>query len=724
MHDPRRRKLFLITRRRFVRSAMALGGLALGLELPAQEGGPLPAVHGGQALRPPSAFLEIGIDDTITITTPAVEMGQGGHTAMPMMIVEELGGDWIRVKIQDAPAMAVYNNPLFGQQSTVGSFSVRGWFQELRRVGAAAREMLVRTAAADWGVPPTECTAAHSVIIHARSGRKCTFGSVALRAAMLPVPQQPSLKPANAFTLIGTSPRRVDIADKVDGSARFGIDARLPGMLYAAIKACPTFGGKMRSFDDSEANASPGYYATVALPEALMVVASTYWQARRALARVKVDWDLGPLANLDSEHVSERLRSGTAEQGSVARHDGDAEAGLASAASTIEALYEAPYLAHACMEPMNCTVRLENSACEVWCGTQSPQRVQHAVAEAVGLSPERVTVHTMYLGGGFGRRGEPDWAAQAAAAAKATGRPVKLIWSREEDIQHDFYRPAAAVRFRGGVDASGRLVALDCNVATSAVPAFMARAGAAFYTEGIASTHYAIPNFRVSGVNKNIGVRFGFWRSVNDSHNPFMLEGFIDELAHHVKQDPYQFRRSMLQLDDEPVRRQLAVLDLIARKANWEHPPPGHFLGISAFESFGSFIGAVAEVSVTDQIVTLHRVISAIDCGTAIHPNNIEAQIEGGMVFGLTAVLYGEITLERGAVRQSNFNDYRILTMAQMPRVECYLIPSSAAPGGVGEPGTGPIAPALCNALYAATGKRVRSLPLSKSGYTFNVSRA
>ncbi len=716
-----RRKPPIVTRREFIQTAAAIGGgLALALDLNAQEGGPPPGMR-PRPPKPPSAFVQIGRDNAITIVTPAVEMGQGGHTSMPMIIMDELGGDWERLRVLEAPAAPVYNNPLMGQQATVGSFSVRGWYAELRRIGAAAREMLVQAAAKEWDVPPGDCSVSRSKIIHRPTGRTRTFGSVAARAAELPVPQYPTLKPNSDFTVIGTSPPRVDIPAKVNGSARYGIDIRLPDMLYAAVKACPTFGGRIRSFDDGAAKRLPGYHATVALPDAIIIVARSYWQAQKALDTVTVEYDLGRLGTLDSAEVSRRLRAGTTEPGEAARHDGDVQRALASAATVLEAVYEVPYLAHACMEPMNCTVRGDSESCEVWCGTQMPQAAQAAAAAVFNLPASRVKVYTQYLGGGFGRRGQADYVAQAAAAAKAVGRPVKLLWTREEDIQHDWYRPAAAIRFRGGISSTGQLVALDCHVATSSAPDFGGPARAAFYTGGVSDTTYAIPNVRVTGVNKDIGIRFGFWRSVNDSHNPFMLEGFIDEIAHHLNQDPYRFRRSMLQHADG--RRQLAVLDLIAEKAGWDHPAPGHFFGISAFAAFGSFIGTVAEVSVEDKFVTLHRVVSAIDCGVAVHPDNIVAQMEGGMVFGLTAALRGEITLEHGAVLQNNFNDYPMLMLGDMPRIECYIVPSTEPPGGVGEPGTAPIAPALGNAIYAATGTRVRALPLSKYGFALVAAR-
>jgi isoquinoline 1-oxidoreductase beta subunit len=736
-----------VTRRDFVRSAASLGaGLVLGVYLPSrravgQENAPASAAKAAPP-RAPSAFLRIAPDDTITLVTPSVEMGQGGHTALPMILMEELGGDWKRLKVEDAPAAAVFNNPMFGVQVTAGSFSVRGWYTELRRTGAAAREMLIAAAAQQWGVAATECTAVNSIITHAPSGRTCTYGSVAAAAAGLPIPAQPALK-SGKFALIGTSPLRVDLADKVDGSAQYGIDVKVPGMLYGAVKTCPTLGGKLKAFDDAKAKQSPGFHTTVALPDGVIVVARSYHQAKKALALVTVDYDLGPLAGVDSAKVSQRLHDGFNEKGTVARDDGNVDAAFANVASTgpasggaaagfvasaqaagvptLEAVYEVPFLAHACMEPMNCTVRSDESGAEVWCGTQSPQVAQAAAAKVLGLAPEKVRVNTLYLGGGFGRRGEADYVAQAAAAAKAAGRPVKLIWTREEDIQHDFYRPAAAIKFRAAIDGGKALKALECNIVTASKPTF-AFPGPPFYTEGVYNLSYAIPNLRVTGVDKNIGVRFGFWRSVNESHNPFMLEGFIDEIAHQVGEDPYQFRRSML-LHPEAARL-LGVLDAVAEKGGWGRARPGHGLGIAAFEAFGSYIGSVVEVSVKGKAVTLHKVVTVIDCGVAIHPDNIRAQLEGGMVYGLAAVLRGEITLQNGAVQQGNFTDYPMLTMAEMPRTESYILPSTAPPGGIGEPGTGPIAPALANAIYAATGTRVRSLPLSKHGFTFSVARA
>jgi isoquinoline 1-oxidoreductase beta subunit len=721
MSDPLTAPGGALNRREFIHAtAAAGGGLLLAFTWPGRR---LEAEPSMPAPRAPSAFLQIGTDDTITITSPAVEMGQGGHTAMPMILIEELGGDWNRVIVQDAPAAVVYNNPVFHQQSTVGSFSVRGWYTELRRIGAAARDLLLQAAADDWGVPAAELNAANSVISHAPSGRSRRFGSVATMAARLPIPAEPRLKSSADFKLIGTSPRRLDLSEKIDGSARYGIDVTLPNMLYGAVKTCPTLSGTLKSFDDSAAKVAPGFHATVPLRDGVIVIADSYWRAQQALGRVRVEYEPGRLAGVDSARISQILRAALAEPGALVRNEGDAPAAVAGSPATLEAVYEVPYLAHACMEPMNCTARIDADGCEVWCGTQAPQAAQAAAAGVLGIPADWVRVHTLYMGGGFGRRGEADFVAQAVTAAKAAGRPIKLIWSREEDIQHDYYRPAAVIRFRAAFAGAKRLSALECVVVTSSSPTRIG-AGPAFYTGSISDSNYsyAIPNFRVTGLDKDVGVRFGFWRSVNESHNPFMLEGFIDEIAHHLKLDPYEFRRSLLQ--HERGQRQLAVLDLAADKAGWRHRRPGHALGIAAVEAFGSYIATVADISMNGQQIRLHRVVTAIDCGVAIHPDNIHAQLEGGMVYGLTAALRGNITLADGAVEQSNFTDYRMLTLGEMPRFECHVMPSTAAPGGIGEPGTAPIAPALANAIYAATGNRLRSLPLSSHGLTYAAQRS
>lgn len=709
-----------LSRRDFIYATAAVGGgLALGIRLQAQEGPRPPAAPA--PVRPPSAFIQIDPDDTITITTPAVEMGQGGHTSLPMIMMEELGGDWRKLKVQDAAAAKVYNNPINNRQTTVGSFAVRGWYNELRRFSAAAREMLVTAGAARLGVPASECVAANSVITHTPSGRKIGYGSVAAAAASLPVPQQPVLKKIEDFKIIGTSPNRVDVPAKVDGSAQYGIDKRLPNMLYGAVRAAPQVTGKLKTYDDSAARAMKGFHSTVALENAVVVLAASWWQAKKALEKVKTEFEPGKLGGIDSAKVSSILRGGFSEPGTATRNDGAVDSALAAATNVIEAVYEVPYLAHACMEPMNCTAQVSGDSCEIWCGTQAPQDAQAAAAAALKIPAERVTVHTMYLGGGFGRRGESDYVAQAAAAAKAAGRPVKLLWTREEDLQQDYYRPASAVRFRASLGADGSLQALDSHVISASSPNFGGNRPPAF-TGGISDSRYNIPNFRVTGINKDIGLRWGFWRSVNLSHNPYMFEGFIDELAVLAKQDPYQFRRRLLQ--HEKGQRQLAVLDLAAEKAGWGKAPKGHFQGIATTEGFGSIVACVAEISLQGEAIVIHRIVTTIDCGVAVHPANILAQVEGGAIYGLTAMARGEITLDNGAVQQTNFHDYPMLMMVQAPVSDCYIVPSKEPPGGVGEPGTGPITPAIANAIFAATGKRVRSLPLSHHNIEVSAARA
>ena len=713
MNQYRRRRTFNLNRRAFIKSGAALGsGLVLSFKLPL-----VGAQQPASGVRNPRGFIQIAPDDRIKLLLPSVEMGQGSNTSLPMIILEELEGDWDRIDVHHAPVADIYKNPWIHAQITVGSFSVRGWYDELRKVGAAAREMLVRAAAEEWGVPPGECTASKSVIRHSASSRSLSFGQVAAHAADLPVPVDPPLKPADQYTLIGTPAPRTDTPLKVNGSARYGIDVSVPGMLYATVKTCPVFGGRLKSFDDSAAKSMPGYHATVRLPDGVAVVATSYWRARKALDKVRVEYDPGPVAALDSDKVSAALRgSFDAPEAIIARNDGDAMATLENSATVIEAVYEVPYLAHACMEPMNCTADVKANSCEVWVSTQAPGRTRAAAAKTAGLPHHKVRVHSMFLGGGFGRRGEVDFVVQAVTVSRAVGRPVKLLWSREEDIRHDYYRPAAAIRFHGGVDRNGRVIALDARVVTASEPASR-RPGPPMYTLGVADTAYTIPNYHVTGLNKDLGVPFGFWRSVNHSHNPYMMEGFIDELAYKLGQDPYLFRRSLLQ--GKKGRRHLGALDLAAHKAGWGKPlPPGHYLGIAATEAYGSWIANVAEVSVKDKVITLHKVVSAIDCGVAVNPDTINAQLEGGMVYGLTAALRGVIHIDKGAVRESNFHDYPVLKLNEMPVVETYVMPSSEAPGGVGEPGAAPIAPALANAIFAATGQRLRTLPLSVHGYS------
>jgi isoquinoline 1-oxidoreductase subunit beta len=705
----------VLTRRDFLgQSALVGGGLLIALSLPSQ------GVETGSSGGTLNAFIRVGTDDTITLITPAVEMGQGGHTAMAMLLMDELNGDWHKLAVIDAPADPLYNNPMVHLQITAGSFSVRGWYNDLRKAGALAREMLTQAGANTLGVPVAECVASNSRVVHPPSGRSVTYGSVAEAAAKLPPPAAPTY--LGAQRVVGTSPNRLDVPQKVDGSARFGIDMDLPNMVYAVVRGAPTLTGKLKSCDASRAQQAPGFIACVEMADAVIVVADGYWRAKKALDLIHTEWDAGKLAGVDSKALSQRLHAAFDEPGIMAKDSGDVQAARRQAAHTLEAVYEVPFLAHACMEPMNCTAVVTEQGCDIYCGTQSPQAAQAAAAQAIGMPSEKVSVHTQYLGGGFGRRGEADFAAQAAKAAQVVGRPVKLIWSREEDLSHDYYRPAAAIQFKASFDSHKTLTGLECKVVSASAPNGN-RKGAPYYTGSVYDNSYAytIENFRTTGVNLDSGVRFGYWRSVNDSHNPFMLEGFMDECAHYAGIDPLEYRRRHLKAPE--ASRHLNLLNFLADKAGYDKRPKGRFHGIAAFPSFGSVIGCVVEVSVQGKQITIHRVINAVDCGIAVHPDNIIAQLQGGMVYGLTAVLRGEISLKNGQVVQQNFTDYPLLTLSEMPRTECYILPSQAAPGGIGEPGTGPIAPALANAIYAATRARIRSLPLTKSGFTIKIDR-
>ncbi len=703
-----------LSRRQFLQSTIAIsGGLLLSIRSSASTEIPAGLVDD----RSPSGFLHIGRDNTITITVPGLEMGQGSHTALPMILMDELEGDWSKMRWINAPVADIYKNPLVNNQASFGSATVRGWFYQLRDVGAAAREMLVSAAANHWGVPKTQIIAANSVLTHNPSGNTLSYGQVAEQAASLPRPNNPVLKSPEEFRFIGKSVPRTDAVAKSNGTAIYGIDIRLPDMLYAAVTFCPTFGGKLKTFNDSEVKKLPGYVRTVPLENGVAVVAESYWQAERVLKKIQIDYDAGPIQNLTSKKVFAALNQGLEEKSGIVRKDGDAEVVLKNAANVIEADYQVPYLAHACMEPMNCTVVVNDENCEIWVGSQAPGRARSAAARLLEMPEEQVKVHSQFLGGGFGRRGASDFVEYAVSIARAIpGRPVKMIWSREMDVQHGLYRPAVASRYRAVLDNNGEPKALSARVVTSAVPGFKMQ-GTPIYLRGVADMPYAIANIEVSGDNKELGVPFGFWRSVAHSHTPFGVESFIDELAHAAGKDPYRFRRSLLQ--QAKARRYLQVLDLAADKAGWDNPvPKGRGRGIAVVESYGSYIAAVAEVSAKDGKIFLHRITCGFDCGINVDPDNTRAQIEGGLVWGLTAALWGEISIDNGAVQQSNFDDYRMLSMKEMPEVEVHILPSNEFPGGVGEPGAAPIAPALVNAIYAATGQRVRSLPLSKHGLT------
>ena len=684
-----------VNRREFLKTGAAAGAtLVIGFNLPAFERRASPP----QPFKP-NAWIEIQPDGAVTIWTGRSEMGQGVRTAMPMIVAEELEADWKRVRVVQADA-----DPAYGDQTTVGSRSVRSGFDPLRKAGAAAREMLIGAAALTWNVPRESCRARSGVVEHAPTGRRLGFGDLTARAAALPVPPDPPLKPPSEFRILGTRVPRVDTPDKVSGKAIYGLDVRVPGMVYAAVARCPVFGGRVRKVDPAPALAVPGVQRVVEIPSGVAVVAESTWAALQGKRALKIEWDEGGTARWSSDGIWSAFASAATRPGQVVRTVGDVDASLASAARTVEAVYQAPYLAHACMEPMNCTAHMKGGRCEIWAPTQSPQGIQRAAARITGLPVEAITVHVTYLGGGFGRRGGPvDYATEAVELARKIDVPVQVVWTREDDIQHGLYRPATYNVLRAGLDARGAPVAWSHRLVGPDGAAFM-------ITRGADELIYPVPNFRLERIVEDPGVPIAPWRGVGPSQNGWVVESFVDELAHAAGRDPYAYRRELVA--GHPRLRQ--VLDLAAQRAGWgSAPPAGRSRGIALWQFGETFVAQVAEVSVgSDGGVRVHRVVCAADCGITVNPDTVEAQMQSSIVYGLTAALYGEITIERGRVAQSNFSDYPMLRLGETPEIEVHLVPSEAPPGGVGEAGLPPIAPAVCNAIFAATGKRIRRLPI------------
>lgn len=705
-----------ISRRSFIlRGAAAGGGLMLGLHLPlGRERGRAAAALAGEV----NAWIVIQPDDTVIIRVSRSEMGQGSFTALPMLVAEELECDWKKVRAEYASvAEHLRRNRVYDSFSTGGSRSIRSSQEYLRQAGATAREMLIAAAAQRWGVPASECRASNSLITHQPSGRSLSFGAVADAASRLAPPKSVALKPPEQWKLIGKPVKRFDTAEKVMGKPVFGIDVRLPDMLFAAIRQSPVFGGSLKSYDEAGIKGRKGVRNVVPLKDAVAVVAESWWQAKQAVESMGVTWDEGPNAKVSSADIMTFLRGGlTAKDVAVARNDGDARASLASASKVVEAEYFAPFLSHAPMEPMNCTARITGDRFEVWAPTQNAEATLAAAAEAAGMSPTKGEVHVTFLGGGFGRRGAyQDFTRQAVLIAKAVGKPVNLLWTREEDIQHDHYRPVSLTKLTAGLDASGMPVALQIRVSGQSIIAGLAPDRVANgldlnFLEGLYDMPYGIRNVLVEYAMRNTHVPVGFWRSVNHTQNAFFKECFLDELAQAAGQDPYQYRRKLL----TGKLKELNVLDTAAQKAGWGRPlPAGVFRGIALNEAYGSHCAEVAEVSLSDKgEVRVHRVVCAIDPGYIVNPDTVQAQAEGSIVYALTAALYGEITIKDGRVEQSNFGDYEMLHIDQMPKVEVYPVPTGGFWGGIGEPFTPPVFPAVCNAIFAATGKRLRSLPL------------
>ncbi len=704
-----------VDRRSFLKmGAAGATGLLIGFYLPECVEALAAAPAAPEAAVALNAWIHVGTDDLVTILIDKSEMGQSILTGLAMLAAEELECDWKKVRTEFAPADKAYVNPQFGVQGTGGSSATRTSWEPLRRAGAAARMMLLEAAAQKWGVDKSECRAENGAVLHAATKRQLTYGSLAEAAAKLPVPQNVPLKDPKEFRIIGKPAKRLDTPDKVNGSAQYGIDVRLPGMYYAVVARCPVFGGKVASFDATKAKAVPGVKDVIQISDGVAVVAGNTWTAMEGRRALEVKWDEGPNSSVSTESISKLLAGRAAQPGAIGRKEGDVAAGLASAAKKIEAEYEVPFLAHATMEPQNCTAHARADRCDVWAPTQNQTNTQAIAAMITGLDPKAVFVHTTFLGGGFGRRFETDFVAEAVEISKAIGGPVKVTWSREDDIQHDYYRTASHAHFTAGLDADGWPVVW---VNTIACPSLMARFGPLkdnFDRRSVEicdSVPYAIPNILVDYQLADVGIPIGFWRSVGASQNGFFLESFIDEIAAAGKKDPYALRRRLLAKSP----RHLAALETAAEKAGWGAPlPADRFRGIAVVSSYFGYVAQVIEISVDRKARTLkvHRVVCALDCGRIVNPASIDAQVKSSVVYGLTAALRGAITIERGRVQQKNFNDYQVLRIHEMPVVDVHIIPSEEAPTGAGEFTLPPVAPALCNAIFAATGNRVRRLPI------------
>ncbi len=705
-----------LSRRSFLRaSAAAGGGLMLSLRMPFSNGDTEAVAADGFA---PNAFVRIAPDGQIVLTMPYVEMGQGTYTSIPMLIAEELDVDLSQVRLEHAPANEkLYGNPLLGGiQATGNSNAVRAAWQPLRQAGATARAMLVAAAAKRWNVDPASCRTQSGEVRHPPTGRSSKYGDLAADAARMAVPENVALKRPQDFKLIGTPAKRLDSPAKVNGTAVYGIDVRPPGVKIATLAQSPVFGGRVKSVNDAAAKAVKGVRQIVRLDDAVAVVADHMGAAKKGLAALAIEWDDGPHATLNTDAIAAELEQATLKAGAVAQNIGDTEKAMAAAATKVEATYQVPFLAHATMEPMNCTVHVRRDSCEVWVGSQAMARVHAAAAKTVGLPLDKVVVHNHLIGGGFGRRLEADGVIRAVQIAQHVDGPVKVVWTREEDIQHDMYRPYWFDRLSAGLDAKGMPVAWNNRFAGSSV---LARWAPPTFnngldpdtTEGAIDLAYALPNLHVEYVRvEPPGIPTAFWRSVGPSHNVFVTESFMDELAAAARQDPVAYRLALL--DQAP--RAKAVLALAAEKAGWGQPLPERVgRGVSLQFVFATYMAHVAEVEVAkDGAVRVRRVVCALDCGTVVNPDTVQAQVQSAIIFGITAALHGQITLKNGRVEQTNFDSYQMLRMNEAPAIEVHIVQNREPPGGMGEAGTSAIPPAITNAIFAATGKRLRKLPI------------
>ncbi len=685
-----------ITRRDFMKVVSVAGtGFVLGFYLPTKDRELLAAAAGeGFA---PNAFLSIDKTGSVTITVAKSEMGQGVRTSLPMIVADELEADWSKVKIEQAPG----HPTKYGRQGTGGSSSVRTSYEPLRKAGAAARDMLVTAAAQQWGVEKSTCYAEKGMVVHKPSGKKLSYGELVDAAAKLEVPQNPPLKDPKDFTIIGKPMNQLDSPQRVDGSAKYGIDVSVPGMVYASVEHCPVFGGKLASFEASKARNIAGVKDVIQIDEGVVVIATNTWAAFKGREALSIKWDEGPNASQTQANIWKMFEEAARNAGIKEFEVGNAATALSAAAKKVEAVYYAPFVAHATMEPMNCTAHVRGDECEVWAPTQNAQGAQNEAARVLGIPPEKVRVNVTLLGGGFGRRLQADYVTEAVKISKAVGAPAKMVWSREDDMQHDFYRPATYNLLSAGLDNDGWPVAWTHRVVGASSKGLVT---------GGSTPPYGIANVYIDSHILQTGVPIGAWRSVGPSQNAFVIESFVDELGAATKKDPFEFRRRLL--ENKP--RLKRALEMAAEKAGWGKPlPAGRARGIACCESFGSNIAEVVEVSVEKNgTLKVHRVVAAVDCGPVVNPKTIEAQIEGAIVYGLSAAMKDEITIEKGRVAQSNFHDYQILRIDEMPKVEVYIIPSTESMGGIGEPGLPPVAPAVCNAIFALTGKRIRKLPI------------
>jgi isoquinoline 1-oxidoreductase beta subunit len=706
-----------VKRRDFLKFSLAAsGGLVIGFYFPGigSEASAQESVNSFM----PNAFVRIGTDERVTVIVNHSEMGQGVYTSLPMLLAEELDADWSKVGFESAPVDPKYNHPAFGMQVTGGSSSVWSGLEQFRQAGATARAMLVAAAATRWNVDPASCRTESGAVFDT-SSRKLSYGQLVADAAKLTPPAHVQLKDPKTFKLIGKPIKRLDTSMKLNGQAVFGLDVKLPGMLTAVVARPPIFGATVKSFDDSKARTMPGVRKIVQVPSGVAVIADTFWQAKVARDALRVEWDEGAMRGFSTTQMMQDFRERAKSPGVSVRKEGDAPAALANAAKKIEAVYEAPYLSHLMMEPLNCVVDLRQDSCEVWTGSQFQTIDRANAAKIAGLPAEKVQLHTTFLGGGFGRRANPqsDFVVEAVYVAKAIGTPskVKVVWTREDDMQGGWYRPAFLHSIEGGIDGAGNLVSwrslsVGQSIMTGTPFAAMMK-GKAYdpaSVEGIDDLPYSIPNIAVESHQVDIKVPVQWLRSVGHSHTAFAVESFIDELAALAQKDPYQFRRDLLL--KQP--RYLGVLDLAAQKSGWGKPlPKGMGRGIAVHFAFGSYLAHVAEVSVTDGKIKVHRVVCAVDCGQYVNPGIIAAQIEGGAIFGASAALFQELTFEDGRLQQTNFHTFPVMRMNECPEIETYIVESNEKSGGIGEPGVPCAAPAIANALFAATGKRVRRMP-------------